>query len=223
MLKVRCKGFEGKLYNMGLCNDWDAETGEYTTTDMYYVRIGLDDDTEINLQNVKAEESDTSAQIKTDEPAHWTEQAPDNAMQTVTESTGNVEEVVCDELVHKEEPVFEEVIPKEALQMNEEQIPVEIIRTEKVQTLPTEAAVTAEAVEPEPLPELDFDIEKMIQESGEESETKKDNNHLGLWVPIVMLLMILLWLTVGMLMSYEIIPEFNLGYEWFNETLFELF
>lgn len=176
-------------------------------------------------ENVKAEEIDiaASAQIKTDEPARWTEQAPDNAMQTVTESTGNVEEVVCDELVHKEEPVFEEVIPKEALQMNEEQIPVEIIRTEKVQTLPTEAAVTAEAVEPEPLPELDFDIEKMIQESGEESETKKDNNHLGLWVPIVMLLMILLWLTVGMLMSYEIIPEFNLGYEWFNETLFELF
>ena len=70
---------------------------------------------------------------------------------------------------------------------------------------------------------MDFDIEKMIQESGEESETKKDNNHLGLWVPIVMLLMILLWLTVGMLMSYDIIPEFNLGYEWFNETLFELF
>ena len=56
MLKVRCKGFEGKLYNMGLSNDWDAETGEYVTTDTYYVRIELDGNTDINLQNVKAEE-----------------------------------------------------------------------------------------------------------------------------------------------------------------------
>lgn len=176
-------------------------------------------------ENTRAGESDIAAaeQIKNDEPAHRTEQATDNTIQTVPEHTGNVEAVVYEELVRKEETVFEEVIQKEAPQVEEEQIPMEIIRTEKVQTVSAETAVTAEAVEAEPLPELDFDIEKMIQESGEEPETKKESSHLGLWVPIVILLMILLWLTIGMLMSYEIVPEFNLGYEWFNETLFELF
>lgn len=176
-------------------------------------------------ENTRAGESDIAAaeQIKNDEPAHRTEQATDNTIQTVPEHTGNVEAVVYEELVRKEETVFEEVIQKEALQVEEEQIPMGIIRTEKVQTVSAETAVTAEAVEAEPLPELDFDIEKMIQESGEEPETKKESSHLGLWVPIIILLMILLWLTIGMLMSYEIVPEFNLGYEWFNETLFELF
>lgn len=56
MLKVRCKGFEGKLNSIGLCSDWDAETGEYIPTGTYYVRIELDGNTDINLQNVKAEE-----------------------------------------------------------------------------------------------------------------------------------------------------------------------
>jgi len=52
---------------------------------------------------------------------------------------------------------------------------------------------------------------------------EEENKHLGLWIPIIMLLLVLLWLTIGMLMSYDIVPEFNLGYEWFNKTLFELF
>lgn len=56
MLKVRCKGFEGKLHSLGLGSNWDNETGEYVPTDTYHVSVGLDDDAEINLQNVKAEE-----------------------------------------------------------------------------------------------------------------------------------------------------------------------
>ena len=79
--------------------------------------------------------------------------------------------------------------------------------------------------EQEPLPELDLDIEKLIRESEEAktAEKKSEGSHLGLWGLIVVLLMVLLWLTAGMLMSYDIVPDINLGYEWFNETVFELF
>ena len=56
MLKVRCKGFEGKLDSMGLCSDWNAETEEFDKNDNYYIRIELDGNTNINLQNVEAEE-----------------------------------------------------------------------------------------------------------------------------------------------------------------------
>lgn len=83
--------------------------------------------------------------------------------------------------------------------------------------VPEEQAETHE----EELPELVFDFEKLTQD--EEVKTKKKNRHLWLWFPIVLLLIILIWLTAGMLMNYDIIPELNLGYEWFNETLFELF
>lgn len=81
------------------------------------------------------------------------------------------------------------------------------------------------ATEQEPLPELDLDIEKLIRESEEAktAEKKSEGSHLGLWGLIVVLLMVLLWLTAGMLMSYDIVPDINLGYEWFNETVFELF
>lgn len=56
MLKVRCKGFEGKLNSMTICNEWDAETREFVAKGTYLVSVELDNDTEINLQNVKAEE-----------------------------------------------------------------------------------------------------------------------------------------------------------------------
>jgi len=104
----------------------------------------------------------------------------------------------------------------------EAQASEETVETEYVQAAPAEAAATTE----EPLPELDFDIEKLVQEGSEvteEADANKKSKHLWLWIPIIMLLLILLWLTIGMLMSYEILPEFDLGYEWFNETLFELF
>ena len=100
---------------------------------------------------------------------------------------------------------------------------VEIIEIESEKTAKEASAATAEVVEAETLPELDFDVEKLIQESTDESGEKKESSHLGLWIPIILLLMILLWLTIGMLMGYEIIPEFNLGYEWFNDNVFELF
>lgn len=73
--------------------------------------------------------------------------------------------------------------------------------------------------ETEPLPELDFDLDKMVQET----EKAKKKSHLWLWIPILLLLFILIWLTIGMLMSYDVIPDFDLGYGWFNETLFDLF
>jgi len=74
-------------------------------------------------------------------------------------------------------------------------------------------------METEPLPELDFDLDKMVQET---KKTKR-KSHLWLWFPILLLLFILIWLTIGMLMSYDVIPDFDLGYGWFNETLFDLF
>jgi len=77
----------------------------------------------------------------------------------------------------------------------------------------------------EPLPELDLDVEALVRECTkiEKEEEKEKNRYLWLWIPIVTLLLVLLWLTIGMLMGYDIIPEFDLGYEWFNKTLFELF
>lgn len=80
-----------------------------------------------------------------------------------------------------------------------------------------------EEAEQEPLPELDFDLEKLVQEEATDEDEKKERKHLWLWAPIILLLLILLWLTAGMLMSYDIVPDVNLGYEWFNNTLFELF
>lgn len=74
-------------------------------------------------------------------------------------------------------------------------------------------------METEPLPELDFDLDKMVQDT----EKVKKKSHLWLWIPILLLLFILIWLTIGMLMSYDVIPDFDLGYGWFNETLFDLF
>lgn len=74
-------------------------------------------------------------------------------------------------------------------------------------------------METEPLPELDFDLDKMVQDT----EKVKKKSHLWLWIPILLLLFILIWLTIGMLMSYDVIPDLDLGYAWFNETLFDLF
>ena len=112
---------------------------------------------------------------------------------------------------------------QEASSQEKASIPVEIIEIGADELTKEEIAATAEVVEAEPLPELDFDVESLVQESTDESAKKKESSHLGLWIPIILLLMILLWLTTGMLMGYEIIPEFNLGYEWFNENVFELF
>lgn len=101
----------------------------------------------------------------------------------------------------------------------------------EVLTAQQEIAVTAEessaeqqettATEEEVLPVLQFDLEKMAAEAVPQKEKK--SKHLWLWFPIIILLLVLLWLTAGMLMNYDIIPDINLGYEWFNETLFELF
>ena len=103
---------------------------------------------------------------------------------------------------------------------------VEVIEFEQGQEISHMLAgseTSTQITDQEPLPELDLDVEKLVQEVEQTEEEKEESRHMGLWVPIIMLLLILLWLTVGMLMSYEIVPAFDLGYEWFNETVFDLF
>ena len=154
--------------------------------------------------------------------------APQTAVQAVTEAEASTEEkesaeedtagfeltgeelaAILDSAEEEEESEFAAAGSETAATVNETEAPEE-----------QAAEVQAETLEEE-LPELVFDFEKMAQE--EEVKTKKKSRHLWLWFPIVLLLIILIWLTAGMLMNYDIIPELNLGYEWFNETLFELF
>jgi hypothetical protein len=40
---------------------------------------------------------------------------------------------------------------------------------------------------------------------------------------VVLLLIVLLWALVGVLMDVRLIPAFDLGYRWFNQTVFPLF
>ena len=42
-------------------------------------------------------------------------------------------------------------------------------------------------------------------------------------VLVVLLLILLLWALVGVLMDTRLIPAFDLGYRWFNQTIFPLF
>jgi DNA-directed RNA polymerase specialized sigma24 family protein len=42
-------------------------------------------------------------------------------------------------------------------------------------------------------------------------------------VLVVLLLLVLLWALAGVLMDIRVIPAFDLGYRWFNQTIFPLF
>lgn len=166
------------------------------------------------------EEKQTAQQEQKVEPAE-PEQEEETSVAEVQE------EVKCEPVL----PV-EEGTKKQAWEQTVEVIEFEQGEERKYNIAASEIAATVnvgdvsktQVSEQEPLPQLDFDIEKLVQEETPASnEEKKESRHLWLWIPIIALLLLLLWLTIGMLMSYGIVPEFNLGYEWFNETLFELF
>lgn len=146
-----------------------------------------------------------------------------------------IQEEVCTEESQEDIPVQEEPQKQEPAQT------VEVIEFEQgkekryhIAASEVAAALNGETVEEvvtvqktaeadqEPLPELDFDLEKLAQDETE-AAGKKEKKHMWLWIPIIVLLLVLLWLTAGMLMSYDIVPDVNLGYEWFNEAIFELF
>lgn len=167
------------------------------------------------------EEKQTAQQEQKVEPAE-PEQEEETSVAEVQE-----DEVKCEPVL----PV-EEGTKKQAWEQTVEVIEFEQGEERKYNIAASEIAATVnvgdvsktQVSEQEPLPQLDFDIEKLVQEETPASnEEKKESRHLWLWIPIIALLLLLLWLTIGMLMSYGIVPEFNLGYEWFNETLFELF
>ena len=129
-----------------------------------------------------------------------------------------VEEEPEEEAVEEpEEEVAEEPVEAAAEELIEEPVEVMGKSVDMIEVTEVKEAVVSHT-ETEPLPELDFDIEKLIQEP-----ERKKKSHLWLWIPILVLLTILIWLTIGMLMSYDVIPDFDLGYKWFNETVFDLF
>ena len=128
-----------------------------------------------------------------------------------------VEEPEEEAVEEPEEEVAEEPVEAAAEELIEEPVEVMGKSVDMIEVTEVKEAVVSHT-ETEPLPELDFDIEKLIQEP-----ERKKKSHLWLWIPILVLLTILIWLTIGMLMSYDVIPDFDLGYKWFNETVFDLF
>lgn len=74
--------------------------------------------------------------------------------------------------------------------------------------------------EPAPRP-----YKKNYADKSSKSAPKKTNGFLNVFsvVLLVVLILIFLWLVAGILMDYQIIPYFNLGYSWFNEHVFRLF
>lgn len=192
--------------------------------------------------NVTPQQSAVQPEVKEElkTPVHMTEVMPEEvaAEDAVTEEVVTEEAVTEDiaaEIAVTEEAVAEEPVrleetvsvePEGVANVDVEEIIATEIVAESEEAVQEEAEVseikevTIRNLDAEPLPQLDFDLETLVQEQEEEQKKK---SHLWLWIPIIMLLLVLIWLTIGMLMSYDVIPDFDLGYEWFNETLFDLF
>ena len=62
---------------------------------------------------------------------------------------------------------------------------------------------------------------KRPEETPESAKPKKRNGFQK--VLVMLLLLVLLWALVGVLMDVRLIPAFDLGYRWFNATIFPLF
>ena len=121
-----------------------------------------------------------------------------------------VQETIVQEAV-MQEPVVQDVVVQEA--------------TVSVMTVQQEAEAEFASACEENIEDNSVEVseEALNTESESSVEQMEESNHLGMWAAIILLLLLLLWLTTGMLMSYDIIPDINLGYEWFNRTFFELF
>lgn len=62
---------------------------------------------------------------------------------------------------------------------------------------------------------------KRPEETPERAKPKKRNGFQK--VLVMLLLLVLFWALVGVLMDVRLIPAFDLGYRWFNATVFPLF
>lgn len=161
--------------------------------------------------NVTAPQPGTQPEEVTSEPE--TLQAEENVE---VEPESLLAEEIVEEVAEPLEEAAEEVITEP--EVEPETAPAEEVVDEELVVTEVKELVQR-PMETEPLPELDFDLDKMVQDT----EKVKKKSHLWLWIPILLLLFILIWLTIGMLMSYDVIPDLDLGYGWFNETLFDLF
>lgn len=70
-----------------------------------------------------------------------------------------------------------------------------------------------------------FDEEPAPRRPKPAKKAKKSNGFLNVLsvILLVVLILIFLWLVAGILMDYQILPYFDLGYKWFNEHAFRLF
>lgn len=198
---------------------------------------------EETTETVQAQTAQTEAQAAEAQPEEMPEIVQEKTVQEeqlekvrLTEETEQPEddlELTGEELAailgdeDKVEPLLSEAIPgldwdtvdviefRQGREVHHTVAGAEVAATVNAIEMPENKSAEAE----EELPKLDFDLEKLAQEEPKE----KKNKNSWLWFPIIILLLVLIWLTAGMLMSYDIVPDFNLGYEWFNETLFELF
>jgi len=62
---------------------------------------------------------------------------------------------------------------------------------------------------------------KRTEETPDSTKPKKRNGFQQ--VLVVLLLLVLFWALAGVLMDIRLIPAFDLGYRWFNATIFPLF
>ena len=137
--------------------------------------------------------------------------------------------------------------PCDTVETQAERLSSELLDELQQEVAPTEASVEASVspvtepeedrsasapLEAEDTPKADaasartvMPSEEMLDDFVLQAPVRKKNR--GFWVfllvVLILLAAVLLWGSVGFLMSYGVLPAYDLGYSWFNTQLFPLF
>lgn len=76
---------------------------------------------------------------------------------------------------------------------------------------------------PEEAKALEQRVDARLFPEKEEKEKKKEKSSAPSFIALSLFAVLLLWILIGLLSTLEILPEWDLGYQWFNETFFRLF
>lgn len=80
----------------------------------------------------------------------------------------------------------------------------------------------AAAAVPETVKEPESADEPESDEICDEAEDRKNPGGAGFWIAVIALglcIMFAVWVIVGLLMDMSLLPEFDLGYDWFNANV----
>ena len=75
---------------------------------------------------------------------------------------------------------------------------------------------------PETVKEPESADEPESDEICDEAEDRKNPGGAGFWIAVIALglcIMFAVWVIVGLLMDMSLLPEFDLGYDWFNANV----